>query len=87
MVMVMGSGNGGGDDGGDGGGGGSVDGGDGGGYGGDNAPLSPVLRRQRQVGLCEVEASLNIVSGEPGLYKDTVSQKTNKNYPICSLLL
>jgi hypothetical protein len=42
--------------------------------------LIPAFRRQRQVDLCELKASLvyRLVLGEPGLHKETLSQKKKK---------
>jgi hypothetical protein len=44
-------------------------------------PLISVLRKQRQAGFCEFEASLvYTVSGQPGLPSETLSQnKTKQN--------
>ena len=43
-------------------------------------PLIPGFGRQRQADLCEFEASLStgIVPGQPGLHRETLSQK-NRN--------
>jgi hypothetical protein len=43
-------------------------------------PLIPVLRRQRQSDLCKFEACLvyKLSPGQPGLHRETLSQKTKR---------